>query len=75
MSSYEIEQLDAMHSDLMSRATLMRNSGYIASADSLLQKAYACAQRRYSMSERALNPPDNCRDPRQPHHRPGVRHA
>lgn len=47
-------RLNDQYSDLMARAKIMRASGYHASADALLQRAWNCASKREDLALRTL---------------------
>ncbi|RZI78134.1 MAG: hypothetical protein EOP38_28010 [Rubrivivax sp.] len=45
MSTYIVNRLDEQYDDLIGRAKTMRASGYYASADALMKRAWACSER------------------------------
>lgn len=54
MSTSAQERLNEQYADLMARAKSMRASGYHASADHLMQRAWRCAMRREEMATQEI---------------------
>jgi hypothetical protein len=50
MNTRKAQQLQEKYNDFMERAKMMRALGYHASADALLQRAWACADHREAVT-------------------------
>lgn len=54
MNEHAFNRFDARYRDLIARAKTMRASGYHASADALLERAWLCADQREAVAMQAF---------------------